>query len=149
MTKTGRAAVGWCGVPVGSTVLVDSAPFIYLLDGHPQFADRFAGLFEQAEACLLRIALSTVTVAEVLAGPYKAGQTLLAKRYEQALLQYDVIPVSAAIAVLAAQLRSRYRLKLPDALQLATALDAGANALVTHDSDFAGVEGLRIVTGQA
>jgi predicted nucleic acid-binding protein len=113
------------------------------------FGGSVSGLFEQAEACLLRIALSTVTVAEVLAGPYKAGQTLLAKRYEQALLQYDVIPVSAAIAVLAAQLRSRYRLKLPDALQLATALDAGANALVTHDSDFAGVEGLRIVTGQA
>jgi len=38
-------------------------------------------------------------------------------------------------------------LKLPDALQLAAALDIGASALVTHDRDFAKVQGLPILTG--
>jgi predicted nucleic acid-binding protein len=130
-------------------VLVDTAPWIYVLESHPQFADRFVGLFEAAAKGHVLIALSTITLAEVLIGPCKAGQTALAKRYEKALLQYRVVDVSAPIAALAAQLRAQYRLKLPDALQLATALDMGATALVTHDRDFSQVSGLDIVNGDA
>ena len=139
----------WADLPQGASVLVDTAPWIYVLESHPQFADRFVGLFEAAAKGHVLIALSTITLAEVLTGPCKAGQTALAKRYEKALLQYRVVDVSAPIAALAAQLRAQYRLKLPDALQLATALDMGANALVTHDRDFSQVTGLDILTGDA
>lgn len=137
----------WGGLPPGATVMVDTAPFIYLLESHPQFADRFVGLFEAAAVGKLNIVLSTITLAEVLTGPFKAGETALAKRYEKALSQYNVIPVSTPIAVLAAQFRAQYRLRLPDAIQLATALDAGAAALVTHDRDFSRVTGVEILTG--
>lgn len=137
----------WGGLPLGATVMVDTAPFIYLLESHPQFADRFVGLFEAAAAGKLSIVLSTITLAEVLTGPFKAGETALAKRYEKALSHYNVIPVSTPIAVLAAQLRAQYRLRLPDAIQLATALDVGAAALVTHDRDFSRVTGVEILTG--
>lgn len=137
----------WGNLPAGATVAVDTAPFIYLLDGHARFADQFAGLFASADAGDLRIALSTITLAEVLTGPFKAGKTALARRYEKALSQYTLVPVSPAIAALAAQLRAHYRLKLPDAIQLATALDIGASALVTHDRDFSQVTGIDILTG--
>ena len=139
----------WANLPQGASVLVDTAPWIYVLESHPQFADRFVGLFEAAANRQVLIALSTITLAEVLTGPFKAGQTALAKRYEKALLRYRVVDVSAPIAALAAQLRAQYRLKLPDALQLATALDLGAAALVTHDRDFSQVSGLDILTGDA
>ena len=138
----------WSGLPQGATVMVDTAPFIYVLESHPQFADQFVGLFEAAAAGDLTIALSTITLAEVLTGPFKAGQTALAKRYEKALSQYNVIPVSTPIATLAAQLRAQYRLKLPDAIQLATGLDIGAAAFVTHDRDFSQVTGVEILTGE-
>ena len=52
--------------------------------------------------------------------------------------------MSPAIASLAAQLRAQYKLRLPDALQLATALDVGADAMVTHDRDFSKMMGLRV-----
>ena len=138
----------WGGLQLHSTVVVDTAPFIYILESHPQFADQFAGLFEAAAAGKLTIALSTITLAEVLIGPLKAGQTALAKRYEKALSAYTLISVTPSIAALAAQLRTQYRLKLPDAIQLATALDAGAAAFVTHDSDFSQVTGMTILTGE-
>lgn len=137
----------WGGLSAGAIVMVDTAPFIYLLEAHPQFADQFVGLFEAAAAGEITIALSTVTLAEVLTGPFKAGQTALAKRYEKALSHYNVVPVSTPIAALAAQLRVQYRLKLPDAIQLATALDIGAAAFVTHDRDFSAVTGIDILTG--
>ena len=135
----------WAGLPQGATVMVDTAPFIYVLESHPQFADQFVGLFEAAASSDLVIALSTITLAEVLTGPFKAGQTALAKRYEKTLSLYRVIPVSTPIAALAAQLRAQYRLKLPDAIQLATALDIGAAAFVTHDRDFSQVTGVEIL----
>ena len=147
---TERMAVynsAWGGLSDGDTVLVDTAPWIYVLEDHPVFAPRFTGLFEAAEQGRLQLALTTVTVAEVLAGPFKAKQTALAKRYEKALNRYQVMPLSAQVAALAAQLRVQYRLKLPDAVQLASALDIGAAALVTHDRDFSRVQGLPILTG--
>ncbi|MDZ7813363.1 MAG: PIN domain-containing protein [Ideonella sp.] len=139
--------LSWCGLPHGSTVVVDTVPWIYLLEDHPAFAPRFVGLFEAAEAGALHLALTPITLADVLSGPHKAGQTALAARYEQALAQFQWVSLSPAIAKLAAQLQARYGLKLPDAFQLASALDIGAAALVTHDRDFSKVEGLPILYG--
>lgn len=146
-TRTRAGASIWSGLSEGVTVLVDTAPWIYLLEDHAEFAPRFWGLFEAAERGQIQLALSTVTLAEVLTGPYKAGQTALAKRYETALGAYQVVPLSAAVASLAAQLRVQYRLKLPDAVQLASALEIGASALVTHDRDFSAVQGLPVLMG--
>ncbi len=137
----------WGGLSEGAIVLVDTAPWIYLLEDHAEFAPRFVGLFEAADRGQIQLALSTVTLAEVLTGPFKAGQTALAKRYETALGAYQVVPLSAAVASLAAQLRVQYRLKLPDAVQLASALQIGAAALVTHDRDFSAVQGLPVLMG--
>ena len=137
----------WSVLPDGATVLVDTAPWIYLLQDHSEFAPRFEGLFAEAEEGRIELALSTITLAEILTGPYKAGEVALAKRYEKALNSYQVLPFSAAVAIQAAQLRAQYGLKLPDAAQLATALDMGAAALVTHDRDFSSVQGLPILYG--
>lgn len=108
-------------VPVGTTVLVDTAPFIYMLEDHPTLAARFAGLFEAERRGELSIAITPVSVAEVLVGPLKAGQEGLARRYERALLTYELVLIDAALAAQAARLRVRYRLRLPDALQRAAA----------------------------
>ena len=148
MVARGRVSASiWGGLREGATVLVDTAPWIYLLEDHAEFAPRFVGLFEAAERGQIQLALSTVTLAEVLTGPFKAGQTALAKRYETAMGTYQVVPLSAAVASLAAQLRVQYRLKLPDAVQLASALQIGAAALVTHDRDFSAVQGLPVLMG--
>ncbi len=139
----------WAGLPVGALVVVDTAPIIYLLEGHVKFLPLFMGLFEADAAGELHIAISTITLAEVLTGPLRGGNDALALRYEKALANYDVAPVSSTVAALAARMRARYGLKLPDAIQLATALDLEAVALVTHDRDFAKVEGLSILRGSA
>lgn len=129
-------------------MLVDTAPWIYLLENHPVFAPKFAGLFETASRGEIELALTTVTLAEILTGPYKTGQTALAKRFEAVLSTYRVVPLTASVASLAAQMRAQYRLKLPDAVQLASALDIGAAALVTHDRDFSTIQGLPVLVGE-
>ncbi len=140
----------WGALRHGDLVVVDSAPLIYLLDDHPEFAAQFEGLFAAYDAGTLRIAISTIALAEVLAGPFDKGHDALAKRYEKALAAFEVVPVSHEVAVSASRLRVAYKLKLMDALQAATALEIGAQALVTHDRDFsrlAASGGLRVLYG--
>lgn len=138
----------WGGLPSGATVLVDTAPLIYLLDGHPGFAPRFAGLFQAIASGQLAMAVTSITLDEVMVGPLQAGNEMLAQRYEQQLLLHRVVPLDAGLAARAARLRARHRLKLPDAVQLAAALHIGAAALVTHDRDYAGIDTLPILFGE-
>lgn len=137
----------WGGLRQGDLVLVDSAPLIYLLEDHPLWASAFEGLFELQARGVVQIAISTIAIAEVLVGPLKHGQDVLAKRYEKALAGFEVMPVTQEIAVTAARLRAGTGLKLPDALQAATALEIGAVALVTHDRDFSRLPDLRVLLG--
>ena len=137
----------WCGLNDGDLVLVDAAPLIFVLEDHPQYAMAFVGLFEAHERGQIRIAVSTISLAEVLVGPFKRRQEALAKRYERALGGFELLAVTQQIAVTAARLRASLGLRLPDALQAATGLESGAVALVTHDRDFSRLKGLRVITG--
>lgn len=126
---------------------VDTAPIIYWLEDHPRLADRFAPVFEVAESGEAQIVISTVTVAEVLAGPLRSCNELLAAQYREALTRsagWQVLPLDTDTAVEAARIRAAYRLRLPDAIQVATSIRAGATALVTHDRALRRVPGLRV-----
>ena len=129
----------------GAIVLVDSAPIIYILEAHARFAARFAPMFQRHADGEIVLAVTTVTIAEVLTGPLKAGEEALAKRYRAVLEAWQVVDFTCDIAESAARLRGKYGLKLPDAIQVASALSINADALVTHDRDFAKVRGLRIL----
>lgn len=132
-------------LPAGALLLVDSAPIIYTLEANERFAQRFAPLFQRHALGELLIAVTTITIAEVLTGPLKAGEEALAKRYRAVLDAWQVVDFTSDIAESAARLRGTYGLKLPDAIQLASALEINAHALVTHDRDFAQIRGMRVL----
>jgi predicted nucleic acid-binding protein len=134
-------------IPDGATVLVDTNPIIYLLEANP-LATRFAHLFASVDAGRIRALVTPITIAEVVTGPLKAGKEALAERYRRVLTagsSFRLREIDADIAVLAARFRLRYKLKLPDALQLAVAVSEGCHALVTHDRDFSSVTELPIL----
>ena len=132
-------------LPNGALLLVDSAPIIYTLEAHPKFASRYKPMFARHAVGELLLAVTTITIAEVLTGPLGAGEEALAKRYRAVMESWRVVELSADIAETAARLRGKLKLKLPDAIQVASALAINAEALVTHDRDFAKVKGLRVV----
>jgi predicted nucleic acid-binding protein len=130
---------------------VDTAPIVYVLEDHPQFARRFRPLFEAHESGALQLAITTVTIAEVMTGLEKVlfstGEGKdhelwntyhdLSWRYREIFLSWRVVPLDYDVACRAAELRAAFGLKLPDAVQAASALILNADALVTHDRDFA------------
>ena len=135
-------------IPKGSRVTIDSAPIIYLLEEHPHFLKEFLPLFERIEAGEIQAILSVVTLAEVLAGPLRHGNEIMADRYFRTLstsCNWQVQSMDSELAFMAARIRTRYGLKLPDAIQVATAVQSGSVALVTHDRDFSSVDEIQIL----
>lgn len=132
-------------LPAGALVLIDSAPIIYVLEGHPVFAKRFAPVFERHERGELRIAITTVTISEVLSGPLNVGDEALARKYRVHLESWEVLDFTADLAESAARLRKSLNLRLPDAIQAATALAIGADAFITHDTDFSALTSVRVL----
>jgi predicted nucleic acid-binding protein len=132
-------------LPDGALLLLDSAPIIYVLEGHAKFGPRFEPLFAEHATGRLRFAVTTVTIVEVLTGPLRAGEAELARRYRAALESWQCVELNFDIAEHAARLRASLRLGLADTVQAASALAINAAALVTHDRDFSRVQSLRII----
>jgi len=138
-------------IPSGSLIAIDTAPLIYWLEDHPRWGAAYASLFDGLDAGRWQGLLSTVTLAEVITGPLQQRREELAERYTASLCDpsnFQLASLTPTIAVSAARLRARYGLRLPDAVQLATALQCGAAALITHDRDFAGCGDLPILSAQ-
>lgn len=102
-------------LPDGALVLIDSAPIIYFLEGHPEFGPRSKPLFDAHASGRLRFAVTTITIAEVLIGPLRAGDEALARRYRAILESWNPVALEADVAE-SARLRASPRLKLPDAV---------------------------------
>jgi len=126
-------------LPLSGRVVVDSAPIIYMLEDHPEFAPRYAPFFHRAESGTYELVISTVTLLEVLTGPLRAGNEEQAQRYQAALAApagWRVVDLSPGVAYRAARIRGSTKMRLPDAVQIATALETSSIALVTRDRDF-------------
>ncbi len=126
-------------LPSRGRLLVDSAPIIYYLEDHPEFSARYENIFVGAEAGDYELAITTVSLIEVLTGPLRQGNKTLAETYREALTSppsWRVVDLTPAIAFRAAQIRGMTRLRAPDAIQLASALEISCMGLVTQDRDF-------------
>ena len=137
-------------IPDGATVLIDTNPIVYWFEDSP-LAVPFESVFADVQAGRIDAMVTPITVAEVVSGPLRAGKEALAERYRQALAGsqgFTVRDTNADIAMLAARLRLRHALKLPDAIQLATAVHAGCFALLSRDRDFRNVTDV-LVLGSA
>ena len=129
----------------GSLVLLDSAPIIYVLEGHRSLGRRFRPLFDRHADGDVSFAVTTLAIAEVLAGPLRAGHEALAERYRAVLEAWYVVDLTTDIAERAARLRASAKLRLADAVQAASAIAVNADALVTHDRDYSRLTALRIL----
>jgi predicted nucleic acid-binding protein len=136
-------------IPDGARVLIDTNPIIYWLEGNA-LAEPFAPIFADIQAGRIAALVTPITVAEVVSGPLRAGKEALAERYREALTNgqsFTVCDMTADIAMIAARFRIRHRLKLPDAIQVATAVCSGCFALISRDRDFSQVSDVVILGG--
>ena len=92
------------------------------------------------------LAISALTYAEILVGPLRVGGSAV-EVVERFATQVRIIDLTLDIVRLAAELRAARRLKLPDAVIVATGLRLDADVIVTADARWRGIEKVTVVDG--
>ena len=130
-------------------LFLDSAPVIYFVERNPQYFALVTVVFELLQDGSLIGVTSPVTLAECLVQPYRLGQTQLQEDFIELMSDnqtLEFVPIDEEdIAIQAAQIRARYNLQLPDAFQIAVAMAAECEALLTNDATFRRVTELRVL----
>lgn len=128
-------------------VALDTSIFIYHLEENPAYAELASDVFNWIERPNHSAMTSTITMTELLVHPYRTGDEDLVNRYFGLLSTFPHLAWIApdlAIADLAAQLRARHNLRTPDALQVATAIRGGAEAVLTNDEGWMRIEEIEV-----
>ena len=131
-----------------STLGLDTMPFIYHFEENEDYLHFTRVLFELIEDGRIEGKTSVITRLEILAKPREDGDELLADEYRLILENFphlEVIPVDAEVADLASAIRAKYKLRTPDAIQLATSIVKGAQAFVTNDESLKKVKEIEIL----
>ncbi len=126
-------------------VALDTSVFIYQLEANPRYVPLTGPVFSWLELPASRAVTSTITMTELLVQPFRGLDEPQADAFYGLLSTYpnlNWIAPDLQIAVLAARLRAAHRLKTPDAVQAATAVQAGASGLIANDPVFERIEGL-------
>jgi predicted nucleic acid-binding protein len=120
-------------------IAIDTSVFIYHLEANPTYFTAADTVFAWLEEPDHSAVTSTITMAELLIVPYRH------RRQQQVTDIYALLSVypnlewvapDLEIADRAARFRADYRMRLPDALQAATAACGGATAFLTNDLAF-------------
>jgi predicted nucleic acid-binding protein len=124
-------------------IALDTSVFIYQLEANPRYVALSDSIFSWLERPQHQAITSTITMVELLVQPYRDSIEYRINEFYGLLSTYPnlrwVAPDLEA-ADLAARIRAAHRLRTPDALQAACAVQAQATGLITNDAVFARVE---------
>ncbi len=129
-------------------LFLDTAPVIYYVEKNPIYAPTVAPIFGLIDDGSIVSVVSPVTLAECLVVPFRRGIAKLQQDFSDLLLSgHNTIftTIDGTCARYAAEMRAKYNLTLLDALQVASALSAGCEALLTNDAMLSRVTELRVL----
>jgi len=130
-------------------VFLDTAPVIYYVEENPNYFAIAKSIFDDLIENKTRLAvISPVTLAECLVTPLRNGivqrqQDFIDFLKDESKISFEIIDEETGQE--AAIFRAKYNLKLPDALQVAVALQANCDALLTNDVIFKRVTEIPII----
>ena len=127
---------------------LDTAPIIYYVEANPRYDAVVRDVFQQIADGRVNAFTSVITLSEVLVQPFARGDSELRARYRDLLIGSEhltMLSIDPATAELAASVRAHYRLRMPDALQIAASLLAGCQAFLTNDASLSQVAELRVL----
>ena len=93
--------------------------------------------------------ISTLIYAESFVYVFEQADESLEKKQLKALEKIPKLKIVAPtkkICLLAAQLRAAYRLKTPDAIHLATAIDSDCDVFITNNDNLKKVQEIKVLT---
>jgi len=118
---------------------LDTSLFIYHLEAHARYAEFADFVFRTITKPRHSAVASTLTMTELLVGPYRKADDQRVNQYYALLTTYpnlEWVAPDLSIADLAAKLRADHNLRTPDAIVAATVAQARATGFITNDPVF-------------
>jgi predicted nucleic acid-binding protein len=115
---------------------LDTPIFIYFLENNERYGELAKITLNGIEKRKWEGVTSTITLMEITVRPWQLGREAAAREYEAVLVHFpnlSIADVDRNVARAAAQLRAKYNVSPPDALQVAASLSFGAKAFLTND----------------
>ena len=127
-------------------IYLDSSAVIYGIEGTDTLRGAVLAWIAKAENSGGVLSTSRISCLECRILPLRQGQTELLSRYDEFFLRrsLNLIDIGGAIIDLATQLHVRYGLKTPDAIHAATALESGAELILTGDRDMVRIKEIKV-----
>jgi uncharacterized protein len=118
-------------------VCLDADCAIYLVEQNPVWGPKVTARLAALRAAGNEIAVSDLARTECLAGPLAQGNSAVIADYQAFFGDPAIrpLPLTATVCEMAARLRaaSNFRLKVPDCLHLAAAIEHGCGLFLSHD----------------
>lgn len=129
-------------------LFLDTAPVIYYIERSASYFAIVQPIFQGIQNRTFQAVTSPITLAECLILPTRQGSVTLQQEFTAAIVNGENTffqPIDAAAGQTVAEMRGKYNLKLPDALQIATAIVAGCDVFLTNDAALKRVQEIVIV----
>ncbi len=121
---------------MGQKIGLDTSFWIYFLEENPKYLRKTRSFVDAIEAGRIEAVFSSIGLIEVLTGPKRAGNFELAGEYRELFARFPNLTIEGineSIVEIASDLRATYGISTPDAIHMATAIDAGAKKFLTND----------------
>lgn len=132
---------------MGKIIGIDTMVFIYHIEEHPIYCQITESIFDAIEKGRRTAVTSVITLLEILVKPKIENNAEAVKDYKDILLTFPnlkIFDVDIKVSDMASDLRAKYNIRTPDAIQIATAILAGAGTFLTNDESLKRVKEINI-----
>jgi predicted nucleic acid-binding protein len=126
---------------------LDTSALIYLVEGsstaHEQLSRRVGAVLAQPDG---QVVASRLARMECRVKPVRDGNQAVLDEYEAVFnaVEFTLLDVTTDVLERATELRARHGFKVPDAIQLASAIEASVDAFITGDARLKKCPGLNV-----
>jgi len=125
---------------------LDTNVLIYYIEEHPIYLKKIEPLIEKIADGKATGITSYVTLLELLVKPIREGRSDLVGQYKTILTgQLEMVPMDEAVSIKAAELRAKYGIRTPDAIQLASVIHKKGDVFITNDRGLKDVKEIKVL----
>lgn len=128
---------------------IDTSIFIYLFEENKEYFTKAEKLFRQIQGGKIEAVFSAIGMIEILVGAKKSRDRELELQYKDLIAGFPnltIMGINENIVDLASDLRTKYNIKTPNAIHIATAIDFNAVIFFTNDASLRKIKEIKILT---